>query len=188
MNTEILVITDRSGSMRIIEASAVAGFNSFIDEQRGVPGEARVSLVLFDNRYELQYQAVPLPQVPRLTAINPRASTALRDAIGRTMDEQGARISREGWADKVIVVVITDGHENASRHYSQQRIHAMVSHARAHGWEFVFLGANIDAFAIGAEYGFAKEFTYQFAANAAGTQAGYLTASAATRSLRGPTF
>ena len=188
MNTEILVITDRSGSMASIQSSAVAGFNAFINEQRSVPGEARVTHVLFDDKYELEYQAKPLSQVPVMTRLGPRGMTALNDAIGRTMDEQGQRIRAEGWAQKVIVVIITDGGENSSRRYTTSTIHSMISHAQEHGWAFVFVAANQDAFATGAALGIARDHTYNFAANAAGTQSAYATMSAATRSLRGTTF
>lgn len=188
MNTEILCINDRSGSMSSIERAAVQGFNAFIDEQRSVPGEARVSLVMFDDQYELKYQAKPLQQVPYLESLEPRGWTALYDAIGRTMEEQGRRIAAEKWADKVIVVIVTDGAENKSRIYRQPQIKTMIEHAQENGWAFVFLAANIDAFATGASLGIARDYTYSFAANAAGTAQGYATMSTATRSLRGTTF
>ena len=188
MNTEIIFICDRSGSMHSIDRPACQGYNGFLDEQRGVPGEARVTNILFDDRYEVKNQALPLAQAPYMETLSPRGYTALYDAIGRTLDEQGRRIKAEGWAQKVICVVITDGAENRSRSYNLHRINEMITHAREHNWEFVFLAANISAEGVGRDLGFNPQYTYQFTANAAGTAQGYATASAATRSLRGTTF
>lgn len=185
MKTEILVITDRSGSMGTINSAACRGFNSFIDEQRGVPGDARVTLAMFSDTYRLSYQAAPLASVPYLESLNPGGMTAMYDAIGRTMDEQGRRIKAEGWADKVIVVIITDGQENASKQYHAGKIKQMIDHAREHGWEFVFLAANINTMEVADKIGIQREYAHSFLANAQGAMTGYATVSAVTRSLRG---
>ena len=185
MNSELIVIADRSGSMATINQAACRGFNSFIDEQRSVPGEARVTLAMFSDTYRLPYQAAPLAYVPYLESLNPGGMTAMYDAIGKTLDEQGRRIRAESWAEKVIVVIITDGQENASRRYNATDIKQMIGHAREHNWEFVFLAANIDTFRTADMLGIQREYSYSFAANAAGTAQGYATASATTRALRG---
>lgn len=188
MNSEIIFINDRSGSMASINASAVKGFNDFLDEQRGVPGEARVTTVMFDDRYEVLYQAKPLAQVPYLDTLGPRGNTAMRDAIGRTIEEQGRRISAENWADKIIVVVITDGQDNASCRWSAARLKSTIEEMQGAGWAFVFLAANINAYEAADAIGINRQYTYSFAANAQGTQQSYATASATTRSLRGVTY
>lgn len=185
MKTEIILVTDRSGSMASINAAACAGINSFIEEQQNLPGEARITAVFFDNLYEVRQQGLPLERWMTLRTVSPRGSTALRDAIGETIMKQGDRIAKEGWADLVICVVTTDGAENSSRRYSQADIKQLVEQAQARGWQFIFLAANQDAVVTGAQYGFKAETSYTFDANDVGTKAGYSTASTTTRSMRG---
>jgi uncharacterized protein YegL len=186
MKTEIIAILDRSGSMHSIVKDAIGGFNAFLDEQRKVPGEARISVVLFDHDCETVCSAQPIGEAKHLTAETyvPRGNTALLDAIGRAMNEHGKRIADEKWADNVIVCILTDGHENASREYRADAIKPMIEHAEKNGWAFVYLGANQDAFAVASAYGIQAGRTFAFAANAAGTKSAYATMSAATRSLR----
>lgn len=183
MKTEILVITDRSGSMSSIREDANGGFDNFIKEQKEVPGEARVSMVMFDDKVETFYSAKPLSEVPPLNLL-PRGSTALLDAIGQTLNVHGKRIKDEGWAELVIVIIITDGGENASKEYTQAQIKTMIQHAESTGWKFVFLAANQDAFSVGAGYGISAVHTQNFAATSKGTQQAYASASASTRTLR----
>ena len=185
MKTEIILVTDRSGSMEKIDEAACAGINSFMEEQQGVPGEARVTTVFFDDLYEVRQQGLPIERWMTLHTVGPRNMTALRDAIGETIMRQGDRIAKEGWADLVICVVTTDGLENKSRKYSQAQVKELVEQAQARGWQFIFLAANQDAVVTGAQYGFKAETSYTFQADAAGTQAGYSTASTTTRSMRG---
>ena len=187
MNTEILVITDRSGSMNSIRNDVIGGYNAFIDEQRAVPGEAKVTYTQFDTVYEVVYAGVPIAIAPRLTldTFVPRGSTALHDAIGRTLNEQGARIAAEKWADLVIVCVLTDGGENASREYSLERVKEMTQHAEAAGWKFVYVAANQDAFASASALGMKGAIAQNFVASSVGTQAAYASTSASVRSLRG---
>jgi hypothetical protein len=186
MKTEIIAIIDRSGSMATIAPDAIGGFNTFLADQKTVPGEARMTLALFDDRFEYVYKAQPLVSAEPLTdkTFVPRGGTALLDAIGRTLNEQGARIKGDGWAEKVIVCILTDGGENQSREFKRDQIQTMVKHAEAHGWSFVFLAANQDAFAAGASYGISAAHTMSFAANATGTADAYASMSATTRSLR----
>lgn len=186
MKTEIISIIDRSGSMQSIAADAIGGFNTFLADQKTVPGEGRMTLAIFDDKYDLLYSGKSLAEAEPLTnkTFVPRGGTALLDAIGRTLNDQGARIKTEGWADKVIVCILTDGGENQSREFTQPKIKEMVQHAEAHGWSFVFLAANQDAFSVGTMYGINAAHTMNFAASGAGTQSAYATMSSTTRSLR----
>lgn len=186
MKTEIISIIDRSGSMATIAKDAIGGFNTFLADQKTVPGEARMTLTIFDDKYDLLYAGKPLSEAEPLTdkMFVPRGGTALLDAIGRTLNEQGARIKSDGWAEKVIVCILTDGGENQSREFNQGQIKEMVKHAEGHGWSFVFLAANQDAFAAATLYGINLAHASAFAANAAGTQTAYASMSATTRSLR----
>ena len=186
MKTEIIAILDRSGSMQSIITDAIGGFNAFIDEQRKVAGEARMSVVLFDTEYEMVYQARPIADAPHLTRDTyvPRGSTALLDAIGRAMNEQGKRIAEEKWADNVIVCILTDGQENASREFKTDTIKPMIEHAEKNGWAFVYLGANQDAFAVASAYGIQAGRTFAFVADSNGTKGAYASMNVATRSLR----
>ena len=105
--------------------------------------------------------------------------------IGRALNEQGQRIKGENWAEKVIVCILTDGQENSSSEFTRDQIKTMIEHAEKHGWSFVFLAANQDAFATGAQIGIAAAHTASFDATGKGTQAAYATMSDTTRSLRG---
>ncbi|MGZ8317570.1 MAG: hypothetical protein ACXWVD_00575 [Telluria sp.] len=184
--TEILTITDRSGSMESIRADVIGGFNRFVAEQQAEPGEARLTYCQFDAMYEVVYTACPLSAVPPLTEATfvPRGSTALYDAIGRTLNEQGARIAAEGWAELVVVQIITDGMENASREFGAAQVKSMIEHAEKHGWVFLFLAANQDAFASGAALGISGGTTASYSADAVGTAHAYGATSAMTSSLR----
>lgn len=186
MKTEILAVLDVSGSMANIQADAIGGYNTFLADQQAVDGEARMTLALFDHEYQLLYQGKALAEAEPLTAATyvPRGSTALLDAIGRTLNEQGARIEEERWADKVIVCILTDGQENQSKEFTPLAIKALVTQAEAKGWTFVFLAANQDAFATAAHYGISAAHTMAFSASAEGTTQAYTSMSNTTRSLR----
>lgn len=186
MNTEIIVITDRSGSMQTIARDVIGGYNAFLKEQKAAPGEAKLTYTQFDDKYEVVSAAVPISAAPELTdkTFVPRGSTALFDAIGRTLNEQGARIATEKWAELVIVCVITDGGENASREYTSDRVKEMTKHAEANGWKFIFLAANQDAFAAARSFGSTGAYAGNFQANAAGVQMAYASTSATVTSLR----
>lgn len=186
MNTEIIVITDRSGSMESIRKDANAGFDAFIREQKEIPGACRVTQIMFDTQVETQYTAKPLAEVPPLN-LQPRGGTALMDAIGQALNVQGARIASEKWAELVVVTIITDGGENSSREYTQPQIKTMIEHAEKNGWKFIFLAANQDGFSVATAYGIGTHsgiVGQSFAANAAGTRAAYASHSSITGSLR----
>jgi hypothetical protein len=154
--TEIAYILDRSGSMQPMQEPAVAAFNDFIKSQLDVPGDARLTFVQFDDAYEVPVAAMPIQDVPQLTAATytPRGSTALLDAIGRTIKETDRRISALPDADKpgkVILAIFTDGMENASQEYTIKHIGDLIRLYRDQkGWEFLFLAANQDAIASGS--------------------------------------
>lgn len=153
---EIAYILDRSGSMQPMQEPAVAAFNDFLQAQLEVPGEARLTLVQFDDRYEVPVNALRLQEVPQLTAATyvPRGSTALLDAIGRTIKDLDTRLQKLPAAQqpaKVIVAIFTDGMENASREYTAKHISDLIALYRdTKGWEFLFLAANQDAIASAA--------------------------------------
>lgn len=184
MNTEIIFVIDRSGSMGSLNAAACAGFNSFIDEQRTVAGSARVSLIFFNDNVRPEYSSQPIEHVARLSSIHPSGMTAMYDGIGVAIDEHNVRISRERWADQVIFVTITDGHENSSRRYGLHKVASMISEMRSAGWQFIFMGANIDAAATARSMNMDDATAYQFDATAAGVQSVYAQASATTRAMR----
>jgi Mg-chelatase subunit ChlD len=145
MKTEIIVILDRSGSMANVLTEAIGGFNAFLKKQREEPGEARITLAQFDHEYILVHEGKDVPLVDDLTkdTYAPRGATALNDAIGRTLQAQGERIKKDGWADKVIVCVITDGMENSSKEWTAQAVKDLVKEKEAAGWSFVFLFAGL---------------------------------------------
>lgn len=186
MNTEILAILDRSGSMATIAADAIGGYNTFLKDQQGIDGEARITVALFDDQYELLYAATPLAEAQPLTALTfvPRGGTALMDAIGRTLQVEGARIETEGWAEKVIVCITTDGGENQSKEFTAPMVRDLVGQCEAKGWAFVFLAANQDAFATAQFYGMSGAHAQTFAANSAGVGQAYASISSTTRALR----
>lgn len=186
MNTEILAVLDISGSMATIAADAIGGFNTFLKDQQAIEGEARLTVVLFDDQYQVLYAATPLAEAQPLTAQTfvPRGGTALMDAIGRTLQVEGARIEAEGWAEKVIVCITTDGGENQSKEFTAPMVRELVTAAEAKGWVFVFLAANQDAFATAKFYGMSGAHAQNFAATGAGMSEGYASVSNVTRSLR----
>ena len=175
MKTDITIVLDRSGSMQGIAEATIAGVNSFINAQRKVDGECVVSLTQFDDQYDPIYTARPLQDVPELNGITfvPRGMTALLDAIGRTITRTGERLAATHETRrpaKVIFVILTDGEENCSKEYTRARVNEMISHQRSkYSWEFVFLGANQDAIAVGSKLGIAASSTMSEARGTAAT-------------------
>ncbi|MBK8046325.1 MAG: VWA domain-containing protein [Anaerolineales bacterium] len=174
--TEIAYVLDRSGSMQSIASDAIGGFNSFLESQQQVPGRANFTLVLFDHEYQVVHQSVDIHQVPPLDnqTYQPRGTTALLDAIGRTIDDLGARLAAMPETErpsKVIVAILTDGLENASRDYTYLKISAMIQHQREkYSWEFIFAAANQDAFATAAKIAIPKKDAMNFAASPQGVR------------------
>jgi Mg-chelatase subunit ChlD len=169
--TEILCIVDRSGSMHSIVDDAVGGFNSFVAEQKKLPDKAYLTLAIFDTEYEIVYECKPLQEVPEVTreTFQPRGSTALWDAIGKTLESASKRIGTE----RVIVIIITDGQENASIEYRAGVVKQIIIDCKDTGWEFLFLGADLATFAMSNELGLDAGQTVQYAANSRGIQSAY---------------
>ncbi len=163
--TLIAALLDRSGSMESIADDTRGGFDAYIAAQRGQPGTTVVTLAQFDDRYDVVYQNRPVDEVPPLT-LEPRGRTALLDAIGRFVTEVGSALAGLPERDRpgdVTVLVMTDGHENASVEWTKDAVRQLVSQQETvYGWDFVFLGANMDAIDVGAGLGFApgKSLTY----------------------------
>lgn len=183
MKTELIVITDRSGSMQSIRDDCIGGFEKFIEDQKKVKGECRVTALHFDTAVDYHYTALPLSAVHTLQ-LEPRGSTALYDAVGRALNEQGKRIADEKWADLVIVMVITDGAENASCEYTHDQVQGMVKHAESKGWKFIFLATGIEARKSMAGISGAQTISKSFSKNSVGTQSAYYSASVDTVQLR----
>ena len=181
--SDITVVLDRSGSMACLVDEVIGAFNTFVDEQQQVAGQASFSLVQFDDRYEVYLDAVDLAKVGRLdrTTYVPRGMTALYDAVGRAIVATGTRLAALDEAerpDKVVFLIQTDGMENASREFDAATLQDMIRHQQdKYAWEFVFLGANIDAGNVAEEIGIARDKALQYANNADGTRAAFAAVS-----------
>jgi len=172
--TELVFILDRSGSMSGLESDTIGGFNAMLKKQKEEPGDALVTTVLFDDVMELLHDRYDIKKVNPVTEKEyfVRGSTALLDAIGKTIHRLGnvQKYAAENLkADKVIVVITTDGMENASRDYSYKRVQEMITRQKEkYGWEFIFLGANIDAIATAARFGIDADHTSNYHADTVG--------------------
>ena len=172
--THIAVVVDRSGSITSIRSDTIGGFNTFLRDQQAEPGEATLSLVLFDHEYQPVYTMRPLAEVPELTTETyvPRGNTALLDAIGRTINETGAALAAIPEAERpgrVVFVIITDGHENSSREFNRYRVLEMIRHqSDVYGWQFVFLGANQDAIVEAGSIGIKAANAVSYTASSVG--------------------
>ena len=188
--SEIICIIDRSGSMEFIRADAIGGFNTFLKEQQEVPGECKFTYTQFDTEYEVVHDGIDIKDMKPLTEETyvPRGGTALLDAIGRTVNTVGARLANtpeDQRPSKVIVVILTDGHENSSQEFSRDKIFEMITTQREQfQWEFVFLAANQDAIAVGAGLGIAAHAAANFSFDSAGMYQGYDNVSEAITSYR----
>lgn len=188
--TEIAYVLDRSGSMSPLVEDAIGGFNSFLAGQQAEPGRARFSLVLFDHEYLRVHDGADIQSIPRLdrTTYVPRGTTALLDAIGRTIDQLGARLAATPEADrpaKVIVAIFTDGLENASTDYSGTKIAEMIRHQQElYSWEFLFLAANQDAIASARAFSIPAANAFNVAATGEGVRNANLQLSQAVSDRR----
>jgi uncharacterized protein YegL len=167
--TDITVILDRSGSMEYIKNATIKGFNSFIKEQKQTEENVNVSLVQFDNEYKVSYESIPVQEVRKLNkdSFEPRGTTALFDAIGTTIDQTKKRfklLDKKQRPENVLIVIITDGAENASNKFTEKQIFKMIEkRERKDGWNFVFIGSNQDAIYEGAKFGIKTERALTFA-------------------------
>ncbi len=174
--TELVFILDKSGSMSGLESDTIGGFNSMLEKQKSVDGECNVTTVLFDNGYELLHDRI---DIRAIGPINDKeyqvgGSTALLDAIGRTVNKilnVQKRSGEEYRADKVMFVIITDGYENSSREYSAEKVKALIKKQKEkYAWEFIFLGANIDAVETAGRYGISPDRAVDYVADSKGTR------------------
>jgi hypothetical protein len=176
--------------MESIRDDAIGGFNRFLEDQKKQPGRATLTYAQFDTEYELVHDGLPLQYVPALTAETfvPRGSTALLDAMGRTINAVGARLSNTPESQrpgKVIVVILTDGAENASKEFRRDKIKAMVEEqTNRWNWQFIYLAANQDAIAVGQSVGIRAQACAAFVADKAGTERSYRSVSNSVSSYR----
>ena len=173
--TELVFILDRSGSMSGLEADTIGGFNALIEKQKKEEGEALISTVLFDNDMQVIHDRVPLDRVPALTEREyfVRGCTALLDAVGGAIHHIGnvhKYAREEDRPEKTLFVITTDGMENASRFYTYDKVRAMIRHEKEkYGWEFLFLGANIDAAREASRFGISADRAANYHADRQGT-------------------
>ena len=188
--TELVFILDRSGSMAGLVQDTIGGFNAMVKKQQSEPGEALVSTVLFDNDSQVIHDRVPLTQVPELTekTYYVRGCTALLDAVGDAIHHIGnvhKYAREEDRPEKTLFVITTDGMENASRRYSYEKVKEMIGRQQEkYGWEFVFLGANIDATREAARFGIRPECAADYHADSRGTQSVYASVGNAISHMR----
>ncbi len=188
--TSINVIIDASGSMSGLTHDTISSFNTFLKEQKAFPGEAVFTLCTFNTDYRLVHDFVKIAGVPDLDNVTyrPNGGTALLDAMGTTIDSVGKKLAampEEERPSKVIFLIITDGHENSSRNYEAAQIKSMVEHQKdVYSWEFVFMGANIDAIAAGTNLGISMQNTLNYVPSAAGTHDLYKSISSNMNTYR----
>ena len=188
--TELIFILDRSGSMAGLEADTIGGFNSLLAKQKKEPGETLVSTVLFDSESQVIHDRVPLGKVRPMTdqEYYVRGCTALLDAVGGAIHHIGnvhKYARREDVPEKTLVIITTDGMENASSRYSYEQVSSMIQRQKEkHGWEFLFLGANIDAAAEAKRFGIAPERAVDYHCDKKGTALNYQVLSDVVCSVR----
>lgn len=187
--TELVFILDRSGSMGGLESDTIGGFNGMLAKQKKLGSDARVTTVLFDDRYELLHDRVDISRVKLMTSKEyyVRGCTALLDAIGRTVATLEAEQKDEEKANtdkKVIFVITTDGMENASREYRADQVRKMIQKHEKEGWEFLFLGANMDAVAEAGKFGIREDRAVSFVNDSKGIALNYAEVGEAISVLR----
>ena len=188
--TELVFILDRSGSMGGMESDTIGGFNSMLQKQQAEPGECRITTVLFDGQYEILHDRIDIKAVSPITELEyfVRGNTALLDAIGRTINKIGGvqkNTAEEYRAEKVLFVITTDGMENASREFDYSKIKSMIERQKSrYGWEFIFLGANIDAVEVAGRFGVAPSRAQNFHNDGEGIALNYKVVSEAVASFR----
>ena len=188
--TELVFILDRSGSMSGLEKDTIGGFNSMIEKQKQEDGQALVSTVLFDNESVVIHDRLPLDRVPPLTEKEyfTCGCTALLDAVGGAIHHIGnvhKYARREDVPEKTLFIITSDGYENASRRYDYERVRQMIQHEKEkYGWEFLFLGANIDAAAEAKRFGISEDRAVTYKCDPAGTALNYDVISEAVCHVR----
>jgi hypothetical protein len=186
--THIICILDRSGSMSSIMDDSIGGFNTFLKKQKELPDEATITIALFDDKYELIYDNVDIKKAEELTKKDwyPRGTTALYDAIGKTINSEKQnfiKLGKEAPA-KVLVCVVTDGHENASHEYNLETIKKLIKSCEEDDWNFIYLAANQDAFSVGTSFGISAGNTFTYTADSVGVMNMTATLNDASMSYR----
>lgn len=187
--TELVFILDKSGSMQGLEGDTVGGYNAVLAENKDLPGEATVSTVLFDSRTRVVHDRVPIDKLRPLMRrdYRPGGCTALLDAVGGAIKYHSAiqrALPKDYKAEHVLFVIATDGLENSSRRFNYAQVKAMIEEKRAQGWEFVFLGANIDVAAEAGRLGMDETRAMPYSATPDGTHVMYEAVASAVRSVR----
>ena len=188
--TEIVFILDRSGSMSGLEADTIGGYNSLLEKQKKEEGEAILSTVLFDDRQEVLHDRVPLEEMKPMTdkEYYVRGCTALLDAVGGAIHHIGnvhKYAREEDRPEKTLFIITTDGMENSSRVYTYEKVKKMVERQKEkYGWEFLFLGANIDAIEVAGRFGIGADRAVNYECDTIGTETNYKTLSKAISRVR----
>ncbi len=172
--TEVVFILDRSGSMSGLEEDTIGGFNAMIKKQKKAEGNARITTVLFDDKLEVLHNRLDIREVGEITEDEyyVRGCTALLDAIGYTIKEISGMQKKEGEnkPEKTIFIITTDGMENSSKHYDYKKVKKMVEKKKEKNWEFIFMGANIDAIEVGAKFGVSASRAVNYTCDSVGTK------------------
>jgi len=177
-HTDITIILDRSGSMDLIKSATIEGFNTFLQAHKSEETNVKVSLVKFDHEYDLAYEEKKIKKKYYLNETNyiPRGSTALFDAIGKTIEGVDQRIKKHKVEPQVIIAIITDGYENDSKYYNQNEINKIIKkRINKQNWNFIYLGANQDAIFEGKRLGISSDYSHNFKASKVGVKAAFNT-------------
>lgn len=187
--TELVFILDRSGSMSGLETDTIGGYNSMLNKQKAEDGECHITTVLFDDNYELLHDRIDIRAVSPITDKEyfVRGSTALLDAIGKTIKKTHNALKHTASdfrPENVMFVIITDGQENASREYSAMKVKGLIEQQKKEGWEFIFLGANIDAIETARHFGISADRAQNYHADKIGVQVNFNAVNDAVVSFR----
>ncbi len=187
--TELVFLLDRSGSMAGLEQDTIGGFNAMIEKQKKEQGSCYVSTVLFDGESEVLHDRLPLTEIAPMTERDymPRGCTALLDALGDAMHHIHTihkYIRKEDVPARTLFVITTDGQENASRRYDSSKVKKLIEQHEKSGWEFLFIGANIDAIETASHYGIDARRAVDYRADGQGTQVMYQAVSEAVSRVR----
>ena len=185
--TEVVFILDRSGSMSGLEDDTIGGFNSMLKKQREEEGDANVTTVLFDDEIEMLHKRVDIKEIKNITSKDyyVRGCTALLDAIGYSINFMINVQKKEERAKNVLFIITTDGYENASKEYSYEKIKKMITYEKErYNWQFLFLGANIDAISTARNFGISEEFASNYVSDEVGTQITYEVMNSAISTCR----